>query len=95
VKLDLPGKVRKGASFTLKSSLAFVSGKTVKTPHPIQITVRNPAGVQTEDTTSGVLLNGSYTQKITIPLNEKTGKWSISVQDLASGKSITKTISVY
>ena len=95
LQLALPGKVRKGTSFTLKSSLSFVSGKSVKTPHPIRITVKDAAGVQTEDTTSAALVNGSYTQKITIPLNGKTGKWSVSVQDLASGKSITKTISVY
>ncbi|MBO5724116.1 MAG: hypothetical protein J6S58_04740, partial [Lentisphaeria bacterium] len=94
VALTLPGSVKKGTAFTLRSSVSYVSGKTVKTVHPIQITVKDSAGVLTEDTTSAALVNGSYTQKVTIPLNAKTGAWSITVQDLASGKSITKKITV-
>lgn len=92
IHLEMPYCAEKGETIRIKVSLSSSSGKKIKTLHPIVLEVRDAAGKQTGDSASGALENGVYTQKLTIPLNAAAGTWKILARDLASGKSLQKTL---
>ncbi|OQA80977.1 MAG: hypothetical protein BWY31_03867 [Lentisphaerae bacterium ADurb.Bin242] len=94
VVLDIPASVKRGSSVELKMRVIDSSGKAVDSIHPIGIDVKDTTGRTTDDTTYAVLENGVYSAIITPPLNAKPGYWTVTVQDLASGKTVKKNILV-
>lgn len=56
---------------------------------PVQLTVRDPKGKETDDTHYGAAVNGEFRYKINIPENAAKGKWSIELKSLPD-QSIVK-----
>lgn len=94
IKLDIPFSAKNGGIIQLKISLETVSGKPVKSIHPIQIEVRDNEGKLTCDSTSAALENGIYSQSLTIPLNAAIGQWKIKVVDSASGNTAEQALTI-
>lgn len=95
VALVMPETAVAGKAFRINAGIFDKKGKTVNTIHPIAVKIRNPDGILTDDSTSAALENGAYTQSISIPLNEKNGFWSVTVEDLASGLLTEKRIEIH
>ena len=88
------GKVTRGGSVTVQAVLEG-SRSRIRSLHPVQLTVTDPAGRITDDSTFGVVENGVYQQKILIPLDGKIGLWRATLRELASGKSRTLSFRVH
>lgn len=87
-------RIAVGRDVTLNASLNG-SLSRISTLHPLRVTVTDPAGRVTDDSAWGVMENGSYTHRISVPLDGKKGLWRVTLRELASGKSSTLTFTVY
>ncbi|MBO5725011.1 MAG: hypothetical protein J6S58_09310, partial [Lentisphaeria bacterium] len=88
------GKVARGGSVTLKAALAGTHSP-IRSLHPVQLTLSDPDGRVTDDSTYGAMEKGVFTRSITVPLDGKKGVWRVTLRELASGKSKTFTFLVY
>ena len=88
------GKVTRGGSVTVQA-LPEGSRSRIRSLHPVQLTVTDPAGRVTDDSTYSAMNHGIYQQKITIPLDGKKGLWRVTLRELASGKSKTLSFRVH
>lgn len=94
IELTVPSNVEKGREFEFAATIRDASGEKIASIHPLEITVKCARGVKTDDSGFGAFENGVYSQKIVPPLNITPGDWTISVRDLASGKSVSKRVAV-
>ena len=94
VVLHLPGKALRGNAVKYSVRIRTADGKELKALHPLKVEIRNSKGVLTDDSTFGALIGGRYEKCFTPPLNGEKGLWSITVRDLASGKSVTGKVAV-
>ena len=94
VTLDLPESAARGETFTLTAGVEFASGARVESVHPVAVEVRDASGRSTCDSCSGALEQGKYEQSVTVPLNAEPGKWTVTIRELASGKSVEKEIRI-
>lgn len=81
--------VRKGEAFDLALRLLDPAGKPVRGVLPLRVTIRDGQGALSEYSDYFAARNGAWRKQGFVALNDRSGKWSAQVDDLASGLSRT------
>jgi hypothetical protein len=79
-----------GHSFTVTARLVDADGTSVRGRLPLQLTIRDGQGSISEYSDVFAFTNGRFEKSGIIALNDTTGTWSVRIDDLTSGRTITK-----
>ena len=86
--------VRPGQPFTLSARLLDEDGGAVPGAMPLKLTVRDGQGSRSEYSDHFAFVDGDWSLKGHIAMNDTPGTWSVTVKDLASGKTVTRYFEV-
>jgi hypothetical protein len=94
VTLNAPEQIERGTSGAVRVGILDPQGKPVTGLVPIRLTIRDGQGALSEYSDTFAVKNGAFERTIWIALNDTGGTWTVTVDDLASGKSATAYVRV-
>ncbi len=94
VDLAVPETVERGKTFAVGVTVLDEADKPVRGVLPIRITIRDGQRALSEYSDTFAVKNGTFSLEGTIALNDTGGTWSVTVDDLASGRSVTRYFKV-
>ena len=90
LKLELPAGAESGKEMKIAITVNGKYGRSVEAIIPIAIELRDSSGNLSDDSHFAAAENGVYTFTTTPPLNAPKGTWTVTVKELASGKTLSK-----
>ncbi|MCX5642197.1 MAG: beta-galactosidase trimerization domain-containing protein [Candidatus Omnitrophica bacterium] len=91
LEVTVPDKpVAAGQAFTITARLLDAGAKPVRGRLPLRLTIRDGQGSVSEYSDVFAFTNGQFKKSGFIARNDMTGTWSVQIDDLASGRSVTK-----
>ncbi len=94
VMLDMPGMLEKGRGFEMSITVADEKNQPVAAILPLELSLLDAKGKKLPGSGYYAAVNGTLKVKEVVPTNLKSGKITVKVRCLASGKSVSKTASV-
>ena len=88
--LSIQGNSGKGRIVTLKAELKDPEGEPVRGVVPLELTVLDPKGRKTDDSSFTAAVDGKFCYTLKIPLNTPAGKWKAVIRSLADNRSVKK-----
>ncbi len=78
--LKAPGKVKPGDEVTLEIGLKGTDGKAVAGGVPLQVTVTDPSGAESEYSQYALATDGAAKVGFRTAVNDKAGKWKVTAR---------------
>ena len=95
VKTEVPAKVSAGVEQLLRAEVCLVDGTPVKALIPMEVTIADAKGKNLDDSGYSCAVDGRLEWRFTVPKGTPSNsRYTVTVTDLASGKSVAKTIAV-
>lgn len=94
LEVDVPATVKRGESVILKARLLDPEGKPVQGVLPLRLTLRDSHGASSEYSDYYAFKDGAWQLTGSIALNDAAGTWTVTLDDLAAGLSVTKAFTV-
>ena len=91
----MPAEVSAGVEQLLLAEVCSADGKAVKALIPAEVTIADAEGNVLDGSGYGCAIDGHMEWRFSIPKGTPSGsEYTITITELASGKSIAKTIAV-
>ncbi|REK20018.1 MAG: hypothetical protein DWQ41_27255 [Planctomycetota bacterium] len=87
--LDAPNAMHRDADNRIRVRVVDPSNRTIRGVQPLEITVTDPSGKETEFSHHSCAENGRYEFTLHPALNDPPGRWTITINDLTAGRSAT------
>ena len=94
VRLDAPEFVERNRDYQIRVQVTDAEGHRTRGLSPLHIRVTDSSGSETEYSHHACASNGEYVFRLTPALNDTSGEWNITVDDLTAGLSHSHTIEV-
>lgn len=92
VEIHTPESAKRGKSFDANIAITDAAGQPIQAVVPLEVTITDAENKPAEFTGFYGAKDGVLKLQLFPASNEPTGKWTIKVCELASGKNATKTI---
>ncbi len=90
LELTTPASAERGKPFKVVAQVLDGDGQPVAGPIPVRITVRDGQGAINEYSDTFAMKNGQLVLEGWITVNDTGGAWSVTAEELASGRSARK-----